>query len=94
MDQFCAVLLHRTQEKNSLFLEPFSYADHYGSYKKDNGNLEEALTDVRKSYKKERIVLDDSDLIPNPMTGESAEIFEADWIDLEEVQHMELSSIL
>lgn len=60
----------------------------------DNGNLEEALTEVRKSYKKERIVLDDSDLIPNPMTGESAEIFEADWIDLEEVQHMELSSIL
>lgn len=60
----------------------------------DNGNLEEALTDVRKSYKKERIVLDDSDLIPNPMTGESAEIFKADWIDLEEVQHMELSSIL
>ena len=60
----------------------------------DNGNLEEALTDVRKSYKKERIVLDDSDLIPNPMTGESEEIFEADWIDLEEVQHMELSSIL
>ncbi len=60
----------------------------------DNGNLEEALADVRKSYKKERIVLDDSDLIPNPMTGESAEIFEADWIDLEEVQHMELSSIL
>ena len=59
----------------------------------DNGNLEEALTDVRKSYKKERIVLDDSDLIPNPMTGESAEIFEADWIDLEEVQHMELSGI-
>lgn len=60
----------------------------------DNDNLEEALADVRKSYKKERIVLDGSDLIPNPMTGESAEIFEADWIDLEEVQHMELSSIL
>ena len=60
----------------------------------DYGNLEEALTEVRKSYKKERIVLDDADLIPNPMTGESAEIFEADWIDLEEVQHMELSSIL
>ena len=39
----------------------------------DNGNFEEALTDVRKSYKKERIVLDDSDLIANPMTGESTE---------------------
>lgn len=60
----------------------------------DNDNLEEALADVRKSYKKERIVLDDSDLISNPMTGESVEIFEADWIDLEEVQHMELSNIL
>ena len=60
----------------------------------DNDNLEEALADVRKSYKKERIVLDDSDLIPNPITGESVEIFEADWIDLEEVQHMELSNIL
>lgn len=59
----------------------------------DNDNLEEALTDVRKSYKKERIVLDDSDLISNPITGESVEIFEADWIDLEEVQHMELSNI-
>ncbi len=60
----------------------------------DNDNLEEALADVRKSYKKERIVLDDSDLISNPITGESVEIFEADWIDLEEVQHMELSNIL
>lgn len=60
----------------------------------DNDNLEEALADVRKSYKKERIVLDDSDLILNPITGESVEIFEADWIDLEEVQHMELSNIL
>ncbi len=60
----------------------------------DNDNLEEALADVRKSYKKERIVLDDSDLISNPITGESIEIFEADWIDLEEVQHMELSNIL
>lgn len=60
----------------------------------DNDNLEEALEDVRKSYKKERIVLDDSDLISNPITGESVEIFEADWIDLEEVQHMELSNIL
>lgn len=59
----------------------------------DNDNLEEALADVRKSYKKERIVLDDSDLISNPITGESVEIFEADWIDLEEVQHMELSNI-
>lgn len=55
----------------------------------DNDNLEEALADVRKSYKKERIVLGDSDLISNPITGESVEIFEADWIDLEEVQHME-----
>lgn len=60
----------------------------------DNDNLEESLADVRKSYKKERIVLDDSDLISNPITGESVEIFEADWIDLEEVQHMELSNIL
>mgnify|MGYP000325238133 FL=1 len=60
----------------------------------DNDNLEEALADVRKSYKKERIVLDDSDLISNPITGESVEIFEADWIDLEEVQYMELSNIL
>lgn len=60
----------------------------------DNDNLEEALADVRKSYKKERIVLGDSDLISNPITGESVEIFEADWIDLEEVQHMELSNIL
>lgn len=60
----------------------------------DNDNLEEALADVRKSYKKERIVLDDSDLISNPITGESVEIFEADWIDLEEVQHMALSNIL
>lgn len=60
----------------------------------DNDNLEEALADVRKSYKKERIVLDDSDFISNPITGESVEIFEADWIDLEEVQHMELSNIL
>ena len=60
----------------------------------DNDNLEEALADVRKRYKKERIVLDDSDLISNPITGESVEIFEADWIDLEEVQHMELSNIL
>lgn len=60
----------------------------------DNDNLEEALADVRKIYKKERIVLDDSDLISNPITGESVEIFEADWIDLEEVQHMELSNIL
>lgn len=60
----------------------------------DNDNLEEALADVRKSYKKERIVLDDSDLISNPITGESVEIFEADWIVLEEVQHMELSNIL
>ena len=60
----------------------------------DNDNLEEALADVRKSYKKERIVLDDSDLISNPITGESVEIFEADWIDLEEVQHMELSNII
>ena len=60
----------------------------------DNDNLEEALADVRKSYKKERIVLDDSDLISNPITGESVEIFGADWIDLEEVQHMELSNIL
>lgn len=60
----------------------------------DNDNLEKALADVRKSYKKERIVLDDSDLISNPITGESIEIFEADWIDLEEVQHMELSNIL
>lgn len=60
----------------------------------DNDNLEEALADVRKSYKKERIVLDDSDLISNPITGESVEIFEADWIDLEEVQHMDLSNIL
>lgn len=60
----------------------------------DNDNLEEALADVRKSYKKERIVLDDYDLISNPITGESVEIFEADWIDLEEVQHMELSNIL
>lgn len=60
----------------------------------DNDNLEEALADVRKSYKKERIVLDDSDLISNSITGESVEIFEADWIDLEEVQHMELSDIL
>ena len=60
----------------------------------DNDNLEKALADVRKSYKKERIVLDDSDLISNPITGESVEIFEADWIDLEEVQHMELSNIL
>lgn len=60
----------------------------------DNDNLEEALADVRKSYKKERIVLDDSDLISNPITEESVEIFEADWIDLEEVQHMELSNIL
>lgn len=60
----------------------------------DNDNLEEALADVRKSYKKERIVLDDSDLISNPITGESVEIFEAYWIDLEEVQHMELSNIL
>lgn len=60
----------------------------------DNDNLEEALADVRKSYKKERIVLDDSDLISNPITGESVEIFESDWIDLEEVQHMELSNIL
>jgi len=51
----------------------------------DNDNLEEALADVRKSYKKERIVLDYSDLISNPITGESVEIFEADWIDLEEV---------
>lgn len=59
----------------------------------DNDNLEEALANVRKSYKKERIVLDDSDLISNPITGESVEIFEADWIDLEEVQHMELSNI-
>ena len=40
----------------------------------DNDNLEEALADVRKSYKKERIVLDDSDLISNPITGESVEI--------------------
>lgn len=60
----------------------------------DNDNLEEALADVRKSYKKERIVLDDSDFISNPITGESVEIFEADWIDLEEVQYMELSNIL
>ena len=60
----------------------------------DNDNLEEALADVRKSYKKERIVLGDSDLISNPITGESVQIFEADWIDLEEVQHMELSNIL
>ena len=60
----------------------------------DNDNLEEALADVRKSYKKERIVLGDSDLISNPITGESVEIFEADWIDLEDVQHMELSNIL
>ena len=60
----------------------------------DNDNLEEALADVRKGYKKERIVLGDSDLISNPITGESVEIFEADWIDLEEVQHMELSNIL
>ena len=60
----------------------------------DNDNLEEALADVRKSYKKERIVLDDSDLISNPITGESVEIFEADWIDLEGVQHVELSNIL
>lgn len=60
----------------------------------DNDNLEEALADVRKSYKKERIMLGDSDLISNPITGESVEIFEADWIDLEEVQHMELSNIL
>ena len=60
----------------------------------DNDNLEEALADVRKSYKKERIVLDDSDLTSNPITGESVEIFEADWIDLEEVQYMELSNIL
>lgn len=60
----------------------------------DNDNLEEALADVRKSYKKERIVLGGSDLISNPITGESVEIFEADWIDLEEVQHMELSNIL
>ena len=37
--------------------------------------------DVRKSYKKERIVLGDSDLISNPITGESVEIFEADWIE-------------
>ena len=34
----------------------------------DNDNLEEALADVRKSYKKERIVLGDSDLISNPIT--------------------------
>ena len=60
----------------------------------NNDNLEEALADVRKSYKKERIVLGDSDLISNPITGESVEMFEADWIDLEEVQHMELSNIL
>lgn len=60
----------------------------------DNDNLEEALADVRKNYKKERIVLDDSDLISNPIIGESVEIFEADWIALEEVQHMELSNIL
>lgn len=57
---------------------------------KDAGadGLENAIERVKEAYKAQEIVLDAGDLAPDLVTREPVDFCEADWIDPDEIQKM------
>lgn len=60
----------------------------------DADGLENAIERVKEAYKAQEIVLDAGDLAPDPVTGEPADFCEADWIDPDEIQEMNVDFTL